>query len=275
MSSLVVDTNLTALDTLNQLDKTSTAESKAIGELSTGLAVQSAATGPAQYVISQSLESQSDGDTTAIANAQDGVSLIQTASGALSEISSILQTMDQLATSSANGATQTTTALAANTAEFKDLAETITQIATTTSFGKTKLLTGSFSGTLQVGAYNTASEQVHLAISGMKLSDLGLTASNVGSSATAASAIALVQSAISYVDENASKVGAAQDELDSVVATLTVAQQNIAAANSQLVDVTMAAEMTTYTTDQILEQTGVAMLAQAQQAPSLVLKLLS
>lgn len=275
MSSLVVDTNLSALNALNVLNQTDAAQSQAISELSSGLKIQSAATGPAQYVIAQSLEAQANGYTQAISNAQNGVSLIQTASGALTQISSILQTMDQLALTSATNATQTSTSRAADQAEFTDLAKTITKIATTTSFGKSKLLTGSFSGTLQIGAFDTSSTQISLAISGMKLATLKLTASKITSASTARAAISAVQSAISTVDSTAAKVGATQNELNAIVANLTVGQQNLAAANSQLVDVNMAQEMTAFTTDQILMQSGVAMLGQAQQTPSLVLKLLS
>src|SRR5580700_10791765 len=153
MSSLVVNTNLSAIDAYNALNTTDTDETKAISELSSGLQIQTAADGPAAYVTSQALTSQSNGYTAAISNAQDGVSLIQTASGALNQISSILQTMNQLALSSANGATQDSTSLGANQQEFAALQEDIDQIASTTSYGSTTLLDGSFSSqVLQVGA---------------------------------------------------------------------------------------------------------------------------
>jgi|GEM_PF-1126705 len=392
MSSLVVDTNLSALNALNTLNQTDNSETQAISELSSGLKIQSAATGPAQYVIAQSLEAQANGYTQAINNAQNGVSLIQTASGALSQISSILQTMDQLAVSSSTSATQTATALAANTSEFKDLVTSINEIAKTTTFGTSHLLIGNvntghptgtpnsaYSGTLQVGAFNTADQRITLSVSAVTAKALGLTSAGgpavaegtavatgkfslttaatfkfkadtttysialgtgthslqsladkinqvasgvvsasvvtnklkiettaTGTSATlhvtafaqagfatavtktgtassgvslatgtdAKTALAKVQAAISTVDKIASKVGATQNELNAIVANLTVGQQNLSAANSQLVDVNMAQEMTAFSTDQILMQTGVAMLAQAQQAPSLVLKLI-
>lgn len=372
MSSLVVDTNLSALQALNDLNATDNNLGTSIQRLSSGLKIQNAATGPAQYVISQALESQSNGYNTAIANAQNGVSLIQTAAGALSQISSILQTMDQLALTSANGATETTTALTANQTEFKDLQTSIDQIAKTTTFGTKHLLTGTFTGTLQVGAFDNATNRIDLTISPATTTKLGLSgtaasatgaavtggkvatagtlkltvgtatytlkvaktetltkvaqtvnkvfagvvtasvatteitistvatgataklkvtaftklgfaaaatksgtgsAVSISSVSTAQKAIKVIQTAISKVDTIASKVGATQNELQAIVANLTVGQQNLQAANSQLVDVNMAQEMTTYSTQQILMQTGVAMLAQAQQAPSLVLKL--
>lgn len=274
MSSLVVDTNLSAIAANNALNSTDSAMTKAIQQLSTGLAIQTAADGPAAYVQSQALQSQANGYQAAISNAQDGVSLVQTASGALNQISSILQTMNQLALNSANGATQDTASLAANQQEFTALQSDITQIASQTSYGTTNLLDGSFtSQTLQVGAF--AGQAITFSIAAATAGALGLGTSVAVSTATAAStAISAVQAAISQVDSIEASVGATQNELQAVAANLTVGQQNLTAANSQLVDVNMAQVMTTFSTDQILMQTGTAMLAQAQQAPQLVLKLI-
>ncbi|HEX4081707.1 MAG TPA: flagellin, partial [Acidimicrobiales bacterium] len=268
--------NLSALSAYNSLNMTDSQETKAIGELSSGLSIQTAADGPAAYVTSQSLTAQANGYQTAIANAQNGVSLIQTASGALNQISSILQTMNELAISSANGATNDKTSLAANQQEFAALQSDINQIAGTTSFGQTTLLDGSFSNqSLQVGAFNLTNQQIGLSIAAATAGSLGVTSGvvGVGSAASAQAAVTAVQSAISSVDGIEASVGAVQNELQAIVANLTVGQQNLSAADSQLVDVNMAQEMTSFSTDQILEQTGVAMLAQAQQAPQLVLKL--
>ena len=277
MSSLVVGTNLSAITALNDVNVTDTAMSKAISELSSGLAIQTAADGPAAYVTSQALQTQANGYGEAISNAQNGVSLIQTASGALNQISSILQQMDQLATNSANGATQDATSLSANQSEFAALQADINQIAGTTSYGTTNLLDGTFtSQVLQVGAFDLTNQQISLSISASTASALGVGVGSVGvgTVASAQSAISAVQAAISSVDAIEASVGATQNELQSVAANLTVGQQNLSAAESQIVNVNMAKEMTTYSTDQILMQTGVSMLAQAQQAPGLVLKLI-
>jgi flagellin len=276
MSSLVVNTNLSAIDAYNSLNATDSQESKAISELSSGLSIQTAADGPAAYVTSQALTAQSNGYQAAIANAQNGVSLIQTASGALNQISSILQTMNQLALSSANGATQDSTSLAANQQEFAALQADINQIAGTTSYGQTNLLDGTFSGqSLQVGAFDLTNQQISISIGSSDAASLGLTVGTVGvgSAASAQAAISAVQNAISTVDTIEAGVGATQNELQAIGANLTIGQQNLTAATSQLVDVNMAQEMTQYSTDQILMQTGTAMLAQAQQSPNLVLKL--
>jgi len=277
MSSLVVNTNLSAIEAYNNLNSTDMQMTKSIGELSSGLAVQTAADGPSAYVQSQALTSQANGYQQAISNAQDGVSLVQTASGALNQISSILQTMNQLAISSANGATNDTASFTANEQEFGDLQNDIDQIASTTSYGTTNLLDGSFSNQkLQVGAFNAASQQISLTISGASTGALGVASSSigVGSVSSAQAAITAVQAAITSVDSIEANVGGIQNELTAIAANLTVGQQNLQAANSQLVDVNMAQEMTTYSTQQILMQTGTAMLSQAQQAPSLVEKLI-
>jgi len=277
MSSLVVNTNLSAINAYNNLNVTDTNMSKAISELSSGLQIQTAADGPAAYVQSQALQSQANGYQQAIANAQDGVSLVQTASGALNQISSILQTMNQLAISSSNGATNDTTSLAANQQEFQALQATIDQIASTTSYGTTNILNGTFTDqTLQVGAFGMTSNTITFSISGAGTSALGVStgAASVGSASAAFAAISVVQAAISTVDAIEANVGAIQNELQAVAANLTVGQQNLSAANSQLTNVNMAQEMTVFSTDQILMQTGTAMLSQAQQAPALVEKLI-
>jgi flagellin len=277
MSSLVVNTNESAINAFNNLNSTDAAMTKAISELSSGLQIQTAADNPAGYVVAEGLESQANGFTQAISNAQAGVSLIQTASGALNQITSILQTMNQLALSSANGATNDTGSLNANEQEFVALQNQIDQIATTTSYGTSALLDGSFSNqSLQVGAFDNSNQQLVLTIGAATTGALGVasTAVGVASQASAQAAVSAVQAAISSVASIEANVGATQNQLAVVVANLTVGQQNLQSAYSGLVDVNFAQETTTFTTDQILMQSGISMLSQAQQTPSLVLKLL-
>jgi flagellin len=277
MSSLVVNTNQSAINAFNNLNSTDAAMTKAISELSSGLQIQTAADNPAGYVVAEGLESQANGFTQAISNAQAGVSLIQTASGALNQITSILQTMNQLALSSANGATNDTGSLNANEQEFVALQNQIDQIANTTSYGTSALLDGTFSGqSLQVGAFDNSNQQLVLTIGAATTGALGVasTSVSVGSQTSAQAAVSAVQAAISSVASIEANVGATQNQLAVVVANLTVGQQNLQSAYSGLVDVNFAQETTTFTTDQILMQSGVSMLSQAQQTPSLVLKLL-
>jgi flagellin len=277
MSSLVVNTNESAINAFNNLNSTDSAMTKAISELSSGLQIQTAADNPAGYVVAEGLESQANGFTQAISNAQAGVSLIQTASGALNQITSILQTMNQLALSSANGATNDTGSLNANEQEFVALQNQIDQIASTTSYGTKALLDGSFSNqSLQVGAFDNSNQQLVLTIGAATTGALGVSSTSVSvvSQASAQAAVSAVQAAISNVASIEANVGATQNQLAVVVANLTVGQQNLQSAYSGLVDVNFAQETTTFTTDQILMQSGVSMLSQAQQTPSLVLKLL-
>jgi flagellin len=277
MSSLVVNTNQSAINAFNNLNSTDQAMTKAISELSSGLQIQTAADNPAGYVVAEGLESQANGFTQAISNAQAGVSLIQTASGALNQITSILQTMNQLALSSANGATNDTGSLNANEQEFVALQNQIDQIANTTSYGTSTLLDGTFSGqSLQVGAFDNSNQQLVLTIGAATTGALGVATSSVSvaSQASAQAAVSAVQAAISSVASIEANVGATQNQLAVVVANLTVGQQNLQSAYSGLVDVNFAQETTTFTTDQILMQSGISMLSQAQQTPSLVLKLL-
>lgn len=277
MSSLVVNTNESAINAFNNLNSTDAAMTKAISELSSGLQIQTAADNPAGYVVAEGLESQANGFTQAISNAQAGVSLIQTASGALNQITSILQTMNQLALSSANGATNDTGSLNANEQEFVALQNQIDQIASTTSYGTTALLDGTFTNqSLQVGAFDNSNQQLTLTIGAATTGALGVSTSSVSvdTQVNAQAAVSAVQAAISTVASIEANVGATQNQLAVVVANLTVGQQNLQSAYSGLVDVNFAQETTTFTTDQILMQSGISMLSQAQQTPSLVLKLL-
>jgi flagellin len=245
--------------------------------LSSGLQIQSAADNPAGYVVSQDLLSQSNGYQQAVSNAQNGVSMIQTANGALNQISSLLQTMDSLAINSSNGATNSSQSLSANQQEFAALQNQIDQIASTTSFGSTNLLDGSFSGqVLQVGAFDNTNQQLTITIQAATSASLGVSTGSiaVGSAVSAQAAISAVQAAINTVASIEANVGAVQDQLTAIVANLTVGQQNLQSAYSGLVDVNFAQATATFSTDQILMQSGVSMLSQAQQEPSLVLKLL-
>ena len=276
MSSLVVDTNLSAIAAQNALSQTDFNMTQTIQQLSTGLSVQTAADGPSAYVQGQALQSQVNGYQAAISNSQNGISLAQTASGALNQISNILQTMNQLALNSANAATQDSTSQGANQQEFVALQNQITQIATSTSYGTTQLLDGTFSAgmSLQIGAFSNDTSQITIAAVTLGALGIGTASVSIGSATAAASAIQLVQNAIASVDSIEAQVGATQNALQAIVANLTVGSQNLSAAHSQLVDVNMAQAMTNFSTDQILMQTGTSMLQQAQQAPSLILKLI-
>jgi flagellin len=283
-SSMVINTNVSALQAIDNLDQTGNSMASDTEQLSTGLQINSAADNPAGYVISQDLQFQANGYQQAINNAQNGISMIQTANGALQQIQGLLQTMNTLAVASANGATNDTASLNGNQQEFLALQNEITQISSTTQFGGQLLLNGSLNGaTLQIGNYNLASNQILLNFGGATLQTLNLAtgvvganyvACSVGGASYAALALACVQTAIDFCATSQATLGATQIELQGIVSELSVTQENITAANAQLVDVNFAQATTQFTTDQILMQSGVAMLSQAQQTPALVLKLL-
>jgi flagellin len=276
MSSLSVNTNINAISAYNNLSKTDSQLTTAMNRLSSGLKVQTAADDPAGFVVSQYLSNQAGGYGVAVANGQNAVSVLQVAMGALNQSSQILQTMEQLATQSANGGAADATAQAADQQEFLALQNELDQIAHTTQFGQTQLLDGTYNGTFQIGAYNATFDQISVNIASATSGGLGVaTASaSVGTTAAAQNAITLVQTALSNLDSLQAKLGASQNEIQGIVANMTVGQQNLTAASSSITDTNMAQEMTTFTSKQILMQTGESMLAQANSAPQLVLKLL-
>lgn len=277
MSGLLINYNSAAVTSYNALDATNTAISQTVGELSTGLQIQSAADNPAGYVIGQYLQEEGNGYTQAISNVQTAVSVLQTAQGALGQEASILQTMNTLATQVANGGTQTSTTLSASQAEFASLQNELDQIAASTNYGGTPLLNGSYAGeTFQVGPYNTASNQIVITIAASDSTALGVnsTQASIGSVSAAEAAMTAVQAAISTVALQAANVGAAQNQMTSLAANLTTAQENIQAAHANLVDVNIAQATTKFASQQILEQAGVSVLFQAQQLPNLATKLL-
>lgn len=277
MSGLLINYNQAAVASYDNLDATNSALAQAVGELSSGLQIQSAADNPSGYVIGQYLTEEGNGYTQAISNTQDAVSVLQTAQGALGQEANILQTMNTLATEAANGGSQTTATLAAAQAEFSSLQSELDQIASSTNYGSTALLDGSYSNqTFQVGPYNATSDQISISIATASAFALGVssTQATISSVTFAEAAMTTVQAAIASVAGQAANVGATQNQITSLASNLTTAQQNIQSANANLMDVNVAQETTVFASDQILEQSGVSVLAQAQQIPSLAEKLL-
>lgn len=277
MSGLIINDNMVALNASNNLSRTNSALQSAVSKLSSGLNIQSAADNPAGYVEGQMLQEQANGYGQAITNAQDAVSVLQTAQGALNQEASVLQTMNTLATSAANGGTRDAAQLAAGQAEFASLQSELDQIAGSTSFGTKQLLDGTYTTqTFQVGAFNSATNQVAISIAAATSGALavGTAAVSIGSVAAAQAAMTAVQAAISTVAGIAASVGATQNQVQAIASNLTTAQQNILSAHATLVDVNVAQETAVYTSTNILEQAGVSVLAQSNQLPAMALKLL-
>jgi flagellin len=273
--SITVNFNAAATQAYDTLNSTNSALNKTINELSSGLAIQTAADNPAGYVSAGLLGDQAAGYGVAITNSQNGVSMLQTAQSALNQVVGIIQQMQQLAYSSANSGSTDSAAMAANNQEYTALQGDLNQIANTTKFGSQVLLSGSYSGTFQVGIGTSSYSQLSISIStAATAAGLGLSSTSVGSQSSASTAIQALSSALNTVDTIQAYLGAQQNMLQDITANLTVGQENLQASQSRIVDTNFAQASTQLATQQILESTGASMLAQAQQAPQLVLKAL-
>ena len=273
--SLSINTNIAAIDAYNNLNTTSNNLDKTISQLSSGLQIQTAADNSSGYVIAQDLQSQSNGLSVAITNGQNAVSVLQIANGAMNQQVSILQRMNQLAVQASNAGALTSNAQTAVNTEFTDLSNQLNQIALATTFGSsTQLLASNTTLTFQLGAYNNTNDLVTVSIQASTSASLGLSGLSLGSFASAQVALTAVQSAITSLSINQAAVGASQNQIQADIANITITQQNVQAAHSTLVDANMAQTMTTFTAQQILMQAGTAMLGQAQQLPSMLLKLI-
>ena len=271
---MVVQHNMQAMNTNRQLGITTTAQSKSTEKLSSGYKINRAADDAAGLSISEKMRSQIRGLDKASSNAQDGISAVQTAEGALNETHSILQRMNELATQAAND-TNTSTDRTAITSEITQLTNEIDRIQSSTQFNTMNLLDGSFTGkNLQVGAL--AGQVIDLSIDNMDASSLGITSStvDVSTNSAAGAAMTAIQAAIDTVSTQRSNLGAVQNRLEHTIANLDTTSENTSSAESRIRDTDMAKEMVTYSKNNILSQAGQSMLAQANQSTQGVLSLL-
>ncbi len=264
--SLRVNTNVAAMNSYRNLTTTESNLGKSLEKLSSGFRINRAADDAAGLVNSESLRSQIGGLTVATRNAQDGISVAQTAEGALNEVTSILQRMRDLAVQKANAGSNSTTANSAIDQEYTALASEISRIGTSTKFNGNSLLDGSYSGTFQVGSESSDSVTLGLSAAGANLASV---ASSLGSVD-----IDKVDAAIKSVSTARGTLGAFQNRMEHTVANLGVAVENLSASESRIRDTDMAKEMTGFSRNQILSQAGTAMLAQANQSSQGVLSLL-
>lgn len=274
---MVVQHNLQAANTNRQLGITTSAQAKSTEKLSSGYKINRAADDAAGLSISEKMRSQIRGLNKASSNAQDGVSLVQTAEGALNETHSILQRMNELATQAANG-TNTSVDRSAIRAELDQLTSEINRIQSTTQFNTMNLLDGTFSGKknqmkLQVGALS--GQSIDFSIANMCASNIGLKKTlSVSTFTKAGSYMKSVQDAIEVVSKQRSAMGAIQNRLEHTIANLDTTSENTQSAESRIRDTDMASEMVTYSKNNILAQAGQSMLAQANQSTQGVLSLL-
>ena len=272
---MVVQHNLTAMNANRQLGITTGQQAKSSEKLSSGYKVNRAADDAAGLTISEKMRSQIRGLNKASDNAQDGISLIQTAEGALNEAHSILQRMNELATQAAND-TNTTSDRTAIQKEVDALTSELDRIASTTQFNTQNLLDGTFSGKkLQVGALKN--QKISIKITTMNAKGIGIKAGTnnlVTTFTKAGSAMTVFQHAISQVSTMRSDLGALQNRLEHTVANLDNVAENTQTAESRIRDTDMAEEMVEYSKNNILAQAGQSMLAQANQSTQGVLSLL-
>ena len=271
---MVVQHNLSAMNTNRQMGTVTSALSKSTEKLSSGYRINRAADDAAGLSISEKMRSQIRGLNKASSNAEDGITLIQVAEGALNESHSILQRMNERATQAAND-TNTSSDRSAIQQELTQLTSELDRIYSTTQFNTMNLLDGDFTGkSLQVGALS--GQVISVSIKSMKASALGIgyNAIKVSSNAVAGQSMSLIQKAINRVSEERSKLGAIQNRLEHTINNLDTTSENTSAAESRIRDTDMATEMVEYSKNNILAQAGQSMLSQANQQTQGVLSLL-
>jgi flagellin len=282
--SLSILTNISAMNTQQNLLNSSNAVSQSMARLSSGLRINTAADDAAGYAISEGLTSQVNGLNQASMNTSDAVSMVQTASSSLTNVQSMLQRVYELGVQYNNGSNSSTDQSDIQS-EVNQLTQEIDRQTSSSNFNGLNLLNGSAAGsgtvTFQVGA--NAGDTLSATFSNVEgSSGLGGLGYSWGAAATGGTVIDLSQSsaltsltdAINNISSMAATLGAVQNRLQYTSDSISSTEQNLSASNSQIKDVNMAQEMTNMTQEQILEQAGTSMLAQANAQPQLILKLL-
>ncbi len=276
---MVIQHNISAVNAYRNLNNNTTALNKNLEKLSSGYRINRAADDAAGLAISESMRSKIAGLDQSVNNANDGIGLIQTTEGALSETHSMLQRLTTLATQAANG-TYNTVARSNIQSEVDELALEISRIATSTSYNGIKMLTGSVSAIsgdsthvkLQIGP--TSKETLTISASKMTASALGVSGLKMTNVKLANSAITKISNAINLVSKYRATLGAKQNRLEHTINNLKVTSENVTSAESRIRDTDMASEMAAYTKNNVLVQAATSMLAQANQSGSSVLSLL-
>ena len=267
---MVVQHNLTAMNSNRMLGLTSSSQAKSTEKLSSGYKINRAADDAAGLAISEKMRRQIRGLSKAVSNAQDGISCVQTAEGALNEVHDMLQRMNELAVQSANGTNMSTDREYLDS-EVQALMKEIDRVADSTTFNENGLLDGDFNVTLQVGSEK--GNEITLKIDAMSCSGLSLSG-DIKTADTAKTFIDTVKDALETVSKQRSDLGAIQNRLEHTINNLNNVVENTTSAESQIRDTDMATEMVKYSNNNILAQAGTAMLAQANQANQNVLSLL-
>ena len=272
---MIINHNISSLNAWRNLENTNNAMQKSLEKLSSGYRINKAADDAAGLAISEKMRAQISGLDVAKRNAQDGISLIQTAEGAMNETSAILQRMRELAVQASNG-TLTDGDRDQIQKEVDQLGSELDHIANSTTFNGVNLLNSSASTvTLAIGSSATSSDLLTVSLVDVTATSLvGGSTVAVDSATAAQTAVSTIDAAINVVSGNRADFGAIQNRLEHTIANLGTASENLSAAESRVRDVDMALEMANFTKNQILLQAGTAMLAQANQVPQTVLQLL-
>lgn len=272
---MIINNNIQALNAHRSLAINNGAGAKSMEKLSSGLRINRAGDDAAGLAISEKMRAQVRGLNQASRNAQDGISLIQTAEGALNETHAILQRMRELAVQAANDTNDDDVDRAALQAEVDELVAEIDRIASDTAFNGKTLLSGGFASdglVFHIGA--NENQNLTLTIADMTASGLSLGAISISGQSSANEAITAINTAINTVSTERAKLGANQNRLEHTIKNLDNSAENLQAAESRIRDVDMAREMMEFTKNNILQQASTAMLAQANMAPQGVLQLL-
>ncbi|NEM91166.1 flagellin [Galbitalea soli] len=274
--ALSVTTNIAAMNAYRNLSNTQNSISSSMEKLSSGLRINRAADDAAGLAISEGLKSQVNGLTVASRNAQDGINVVQTAEGALNEVQSILQRVRDLSVQAANDSNSTDSRAAIQT-EVTQLGSELTRLSTATDFNGTKLLDGSASALkFQVGANGSADNVITVDLSSANVGAIGtaVSALTFTDNTAAQASITAVDAQLKTVSTARATLGAVQNRFQHTINSVNIATENLSAAASTITSTDMAKEMVNFTKAQVLSQAGTAMLAQANQLPQSILKLL-
>jgi len=270
---MVVQHNLTAMNSNRMLGLTASTQARSTEKLSSGYKINRAADDAAGLAISEKMRRQVRGLTQASANAQDGISMVQTAEGALNEVHDMLQRMNELAVKAANES-NTTDDQGYIQKEVDALISEIDRVAETTTFNEKSLLKASATFKLQVGAESATDNQIAVSIGKMNSTGLSVNAVKVSTATQALSAIDTIKTGIQKLNEQRAELGAQQNRLEHTINNLNNVVENTQAAESAIRDTDMATEMVKFSNNNILAQAGQSMLAQANQSNQGVLSLL-
>ncbi|MBO2944843.1 flagellin [Paenibacillus sp. F411] len=270
---MIINHNLNAMNSHRNLVFNNTQQGKSSEKLSSGYRINRAADDAAGLAISEKMRAQIKSLNQGMRNVQDGISMVQTAEGAMTEISDMLGRMKELATQASNS-TYTTNDYTAMNQEYQQLKAAITDIATKTTFNGQKLIDGTGSATTDIQYGANSGDKVTIDLSAINVSATNLALAGVGTATDAQAELALVDTAIDTVNTARATLGAYQNQLEHIHNNTAATAENLQAAESRVRDTDMASEMMKYTKFNILQQASTAMLAQANQAPQGVLQLL-